>query len=480
MEFIVPNKPGIYILAGSNGSGKTTLLTALYRLCNSQAFLNGFKETTANYDVDSYCNSEIEYTAQDGSSVKYKKKRQRWAPTPRKNASVLEAFGFKTGFFIKADGSRLTPKNDEIRNGPREPADTQIKTILKELFRTEKYDKLERLKNTNGKGANSTFFYIIKDGKRYYSEKRFSTGELAMIQLAEVLGNIPENSLLLLDEGELALHPTVQHRLINLLEKVSKEKKVTVFISTHSPSMLRAASPNNIYFLEGSSEDKVIKTVNPCYPAYAIGYLDDLDFDCDGVICVEDEPARIVARHLIDYHFSGKTKPNIKIIPIAGYIQTIDFVRNSKNNLFRNCRICAVLDHDVFDPKEPSYTKKLKYIEASKVDCCDLGITFEVALVEFLERGDDTVNRWLCDNLGINIKTIQQDEKYIKLGNTKQHPRAVAKEKLKFVMEQITNAGCVCIDVAKDRILSQYIVEIYGGENNLKKASGIIASKFCK
>ena len=40
LEFVLPERPGVYLLVGPNGSGKTTLLVCLVcldRICNANA-----------------------------------------------------------------------------------------------------------------------------------------------------------------------------------------------------------------------------------------------------------------------------------------------------------------------------------------------------------------------------------------------------------------------------------------------------------
>lgn len=73
-------------------------------------------------------------------------------------------------------------------------------------------------------------YYTIKEANgKYYSEKRFSTGELALLRLVEQLKNVHDNSLVLLDEAEMALHPRIQVNLIKHLIEKAQEKKYNYF-----------------------------------------------------------------------------------------------------------------------------------------------------------------------------------------------------------------------------------------------------------
>ena len=42
LKFNLPEKRGVYLLAGPNGVGKTTLLVCLDRICNHLAFARNF------------------------------------------------------------------------------------------------------------------------------------------------------------------------------------------------------------------------------------------------------------------------------------------------------------------------------------------------------------------------------------------------------------------------------------------------------
>ena len=134
-----------------------------------------------------------------------------------------------------------------------------------------------RLRNANGRGRPATYFYVIKKSSgNYYSEKLFSTGELALIRLVELLSNADSNSLILLDEAELALHPRVQKNMLDYLNRIANEKNLTIIISTHSVTMIKATDKSHILLLEKQSNDHyTIET--PCYPAKAIGCVDFLD-----------------------------------------------------------------------------------------------------------------------------------------------------------------------------------------------------------
>ena len=71
----------------------------------------------------------------------------------------------------------------------------------------------------------------------------------------------------------MALHPRVQVNLLEYLKEKADEKDLMVFISTHSPTMIKATKPNEVILLE-SDTDGNVSAVTPCYPARALGRID--------------------------------------------------------------------------------------------------------------------------------------------------------------------------------------------------------------
>ena len=351
MEFNFPIANDVYLLVGANGAGKTTLLVCMDRVCNSLAFATGFTNTSSWDKVDQYKNSSIQYDV-DNTSVMFRKRVARWAPTPKNGSGeLLKRFGFSESVFIRADSKRIDVKPDDLRAGNLEAADRSVKLVLNELFETEKYGRLMRLKNPNGRGRQATYFYVIKEGNMYYSEKRFSTGELALVRLVERIESVNDNALILLDEAELALHPRVQVNLLNYLKKRAQEKNLCVFVSTHSPTMIKAVNKENIYLLK-QNVDGTINVVSPCYPATAIG---DIDFEnsttFDYIFFVEDEMARDVLRNLRNRYIGLEPRFATALcayIPVGGFAQTAQMAVNTQRRVFAQSKVFAIVDDDAF------------------------------------------------------------------------------------------------------------------------------------
>ena len=436
LEFEIPKNNGLYLLVGANGAGKTTLLVCLERICNSYAFARGFSATRNVNEIDQYENATIEYIA-DKINVKFRKKTAKWAPTPKKNSSELLAeFGFSDTIFIKADSKRIEVTQEEIRQGSYISAESRIIDALNEIFGTNKYGKLKRLKNANGRGKQSTYFYVIKDGRNYYSEKRFSTGEIALLRLIERIYKADENTLLLLDEGEMALHPRIQKNLLDFIDRVSKEMNIMIIISTHSTTMIKATSKNKILLLESDSKGNT-KVITPCYPAKAIGSVDfEKNIIFDAIFFVEDEMARLVLKKMLNRYVALDNEQSTImncIIPVGGYEQTALLAKSTRKQLLGQSKVYAVLDDDVFTESIRSNRSFAELYENNKDFIFSLKCTPESWFIEQLEKEDNALADIIRDKFHCEIEYIVKDQRYKNCKSEK--PRKLAKQKMDCILE---------------------------------------------
>ena len=229
LDFEVPDQ-GVYVLTGANGSGKTTLLAALHRIGFSNAFSNFFKTTANESKIDFFGESTISYEI-NNKQVSYNYGNTRWTPTPRKNTGILKEFGYPEVKFIAADAKRIEATQDELRSGRINPVKHEISNEIKNILSDSKFDELKYVNTKRGPGNRAYLIAKkIKGKTHYFSEKNFSLGELCVLRLVTGLSTISYNSLVLIDEIEMALHPKAQAVLFNYLIRVADEKELTVTI----------------------------------------------------------------------------------------------------------------------------------------------------------------------------------------------------------------------------------------------------------
>lgn len=349
LEFPFPERKGVYVLSGANGSGKTSLLVALYRLGRTSAFAYFRSHQT----IDQYKNSSVEYISPSGKVV-YTHRNVKWVPTPKKNDKILHTFPFTDTKFISTSGNRFYTQN-QLKEGtiPYVPASDYIKSAMNEIMDTTKFADLHYVTVDIIKGKQqvphrSDKLYVIKKNDVYYSEQNFSLGERLLLNTLDELETVQPNTLVLIDEVELSLHPTAQIKFCEFLEKEADKKNLCIIISTHSIELISRIRPDNVYYIKNHFDDS-LEIMNPCYPAYVTKFLYNHS-GYDRLILVEDDLAKdIIWRVIRENNFISNQL--IHILPCGGWRQVLqiadDMVRN--NLMGSHTSILVILDKDVKD-----------------------------------------------------------------------------------------------------------------------------------
>ncbi|WKC37547.1 AAA family ATPase [Ectopseudomonas chengduensis] len=134
-----------------------------------------------------------------------------------------------------------------------------LSTIIKEVFKTEitisPYNDTYHtyIKLTTHKGD----FNAAGKFLRYpnYSARDLTAEGSGFLQWLSVFtfALSPEIDMVLLDEPDAHLHPTLQHEIIKQLEKVSQTTGKQIFFSTHSPELIKAHPAERILSITNNS-----------------------------------------------------------------------------------------------------------------------------------------------------------------------------------------------------------------------------------
>lgn len=349
----LPVDKGLYAITGQNGAGKSTVST-----CASSVFFNmTMKDYFGKTDKDAYISFEF-----NGNSKKYlKDSKGKWH---HEKDGQISLKGFYEGSLIFGNRFRNTNYNnlrklDRIDDSYLKLAPDFIRENLGLILHNNKnfYEKLYRVNPSQIKHIATFYgdiFYYEIQGKKV-SQFHMSTGENLLISVLNSLNirnsdrtTIDTPCFLLLDEIELALHPSSLKRLVRFLDKTSKDFNYAVYFSTHSLELISNIKPDNIFFLDRHS-DHTLELINPCYPAYATRMLYD-HTGYDYIILVEDDLAREIIKRLLKKKQLWGNKL-IYILPCGGYTNVIDLAQEvvSSNLVGKTSSISIVLDADVKD-----------------------------------------------------------------------------------------------------------------------------------
>ncbi|MGN6954688.1 AAA family ATPase, partial [Neisseria sp. P0015.S004] len=229
-------------------------------------------------------NAEIHFQLNNGKKI-WKKQSGRWK---KYFEGKFQLKGFYEGSIIFGTRFRntnyeLLMKLDKIDDSKLLPVDDFIRVNLGMILHNNEnyYEKILKLQNIDTDKEFSGDIFYYQKGESRVSQFHMSTGENLLLSVLNSLlkrNTDRENQdfpcLLLLDEIELALHPSSLKRLISFLKEMAETYNYAIYFSTHSIELISNIQPENIFFLERHT-DNTIEILNPCYPAYATRILYD-------------------------------------------------------------------------------------------------------------------------------------------------------------------------------------------------------------
>lgn len=287
LKFNIPKENSVVnLLVGINGSGKTSFLELIYSIFNG------------NLGVDAK-NSDFELTYFDSlDNNEYIVKSDDKTPSPRileNDKLIARTLSLSTKFQNENNGERIIYLPSLINFSYRadihdlsltyrfiNKVDTNSILRNAELYiRNYIIDKERTLEiadpNKRREEAVNSFNNIFKDTdfvtKLYDLDKNLRpifktiTGENITIEklssgekqlYARVISLLilePKNSIILMDEPELSLHPSWQQIILNVYKNIGSNNQF--FIATHSPHILASAKYNEI-FIFTKKDNKIL------------------------------------------------------------------------------------------------------------------------------------------------------------------------------------------------------------------------------
>ena len=153
-----------------------------------------------------------------------------------------------------------------LKNKNEKVGDVQKKVFneINEIFENLSIDV--KVEDISQDGRNITLFTNSSGDKFDINELSSGEKQLFLRTLAIRMLN-PENSIILIDEPELSLHPKWQQRIVDVYRKIGKNNQI--IIATHSPHILGSVKKENIMLLDKDDEGKiVVRTGDELYDSY--------------------------------------------------------------------------------------------------------------------------------------------------------------------------------------------------------------------
>lgn len=326
----------ISVISGTNRSGKTTLLMTI--ACSHFHFLrrnptNGKLERNTWGALMKFTSEDKQkenwtyfITYKQGSKIN-RKRGQRKAKTSKWNGIGKKESQFKFRDVVFIDIDRALPARffrrkiyNQARKGDLQDISEnnvdRIENYLSYLFE----EKL--LVKTLAKVNNKDIFKYQNENE--YSSFNTATGEDVLTRMIIDIVESKKESLILIDEIEMGLHPKVQRRLIDVIRDISRRDSKQFIITSHSPTVLDSAGLNSRIFIE-KNHDGQFKAIQNISVNAALSKMDSKVFPLVDIYC-EDELSKKIIQKGINKVESKNNLNNfnelINIIPIGSANKT--------------------------------------------------------------------------------------------------------------------------------------------------------------
>ncbi len=128
------------------------------------------------------------------------------------------------------------------------------------------------------KDENSMPIFTDSSGKKFGINELSSGEKQLFLRTLAIKMLEPENSIIMIDEPELSLHPKWQQKIIDVYKKIGKNNQI--ILATHSPHILGSVEKENIILLiknrDGNVETRLGKELGNSYGQTMERILEDI------------------------------------------------------------------------------------------------------------------------------------------------------------------------------------------------------------
>lgn len=188
---------------------------------------------------------------------------------------------------------------------------------------------------------NDGYSIIFTNNDDSYSEAVAGSGEVSVVNCVVKVWRAPPQSLILLDEPEVSLHPGAQSELRTLLLEAIQKISCQVVMSTHSEHFVQYLPENAVKLYQYEEATDSYSILNNCSPEQAFIRLgSSLHNSSKKKVYVEDELAKKLVIEAIS-EIDEESLCSFDIVPYPGGASTI------LNNLLVHFAASAVSTDDI-------------------------------------------------------------------------------------------------------------------------------------
>jgi len=283
IEFQIPKdgKSVVNVIAGVNGCGKTTLLEWIYKSFN-QELMNKFNgiikfNDTMEMNTKLYWNAggdHNQYREQllnnEGNHKNFLLPKCIYIPSKMTfNYQPVSNIDTQYSFTEIIDSSKLVGNAEfyiknhiisNVMNSNENKSNNEIKKDVIDSFNNifSNSDFITKLKDLEGIDNKPIFQSINGDT---VSIDKLSSGEQQLYaRVVSLMILNPHNSVILIDEPEIALHPKWQIDIMKIYENIGENNQF--IITTHSPFIISQTPYKNLTFLVKENDKIIVKQIS--------------------------------------------------------------------------------------------------------------------------------------------------------------------------------------------------------------------------
>lgn len=292
----------INILVGPNGSGKSSIIQAIHLACCVMRQADRVAESTSTVGIDeldylptnhykrlghnhSWGNmketpsSKVSFTFGVNENIETASAELRSARnagisiTGRIPTSLSDIFRKKQNFFSAyIPGVSGIPNSEEkkskkviLKACSYGDSNIVLRNVLL-LLKETNLDNIRLLESWIGEIIGSINIEVLHDnandlsigceiqiGEDSRPIELIGTGYLQLIQIFSYI-LLFQPGVLLIDEPDIHLHPSIQEKLVKVLARVARERELRILLTTHSPFIVRGApSTAKVYWVQNGS-----------------------------------------------------------------------------------------------------------------------------------------------------------------------------------------------------------------------------------
>jgi predicted ATPase len=375
INFINP----ITVITGSNKAGKTTILLSI--ACSHYNFK---RRNVANGSLErARWGNTMRFTSQDIQRsdwtyhVIYRegrktlnKRGQRKAETKKWNGVAKKESQIGTPTTHRPDGGRNVVLIDLERIIPS-------RNLSSRIFNQTK-NQLE-IQLTNFSVKNEYLSYVLEQeysigslvksadkeifiyhNSENYSSYNTASGEDVLTRIISDIVDTENNSLILIEELEIGLHPKIQRRLMDIIYHESKKNNKQFIITTHSSTILSSVEPNSRIYIENNNG--TFKSISNISINASLSKMDSISYPLINVFIEDDIAEKIVNKAITQIVSTIKGFNNlINPIIIGSAEETYKCFKvhqqtHGKKKI--NCGFACILDGDM---KSSQANRALRY-----------------------------------------------------------------------------------------------------------------------